>query len=112
MYTVYSYLPRLGIFNIYLMQTRFRMVTRILLGLGLGGIVGSSHAQESDIPDISAEALSSIGRELECGRTTAPNAVLGCEILAQFSAAGSPDPKNFKTSAVAGSRRWIGVTII
>ncbi|WP_332879384.1 hypothetical protein [Massilia sp. S19_KUP03_FR1] len=88
------------------------MATRILVGLGLAGMAGLSNSQVTDIPDISAEALSIIGRELECGRPAVPNAILGCEILAQFSAAGSPDQKNFKISTVAGRRRWIGVTVI
>jgi hypothetical protein len=88
------------------------MNKRILLAVGLAGIVSSAHAQEADIPDISATTLSAIGRELECGRPASPNGILGCEILAQFSAAGSPDPDVLKTSSGAGGRRWMGVTVI
>jgi hypothetical protein len=74
--------------------------------------VGLSHAQDTAIPDIGTDVLSDIAREIECGRPNAPNAILGCEILAQFSAAGSPDPGVLKTSSPTGGRRWIGVTVI
>lgn len=88
------------------------MNIRLLFTFGLFGIVGLSHAQETSIPDISAETLSLISSELECDRTALPNGMLGCEILAQFSAANSPDPELLKTSSGAGDRRWIGVTVI
>jgi hypothetical protein len=94
------------------MQKRIGTDGRILLGFAFCAIAGSSSAQANDQPDISAETLSTIGHELECGHPTVQNAILGCEILAQFSAAGIPDPKAFKASAAAGSRRWIGVTVI
>lgn len=94
------------------MQIRIHTNTRILLALALGGYLGISHAQEADIPDISANTLSVIGRELSCGRPASSNAILGCEILAQFSAAGSPDPDVLKKSKAAGGMRWLGLTII
>jgi hypothetical protein len=94
------------------MQMRIRTIARFLLALGCSAVVGLSHAQETTIPDIGTDVLSDIARELECGRPAAANAILGCEILAQFSAAGSPDPGVLKTSSATGGSRWIGVTVI
>ena len=99
-------------FKKHLMQKRTRMYARVLLALASSAIAGLSHAQETAIPDIGLDVLSNIARELECGRPAAPNAILGCEILAQFSAAGSPDPEVLKTSSGAGGRRWMEVTVI
>ena len=88
------------------------MKIRILLAVGIAGSAALSHAQEPNIPDISATTLSTIGSELACGRPASPHGILGCEILAQFAAAGSPDPEVLKTSSAAGGRRWMGVTVI
>lgn len=88
------------------------MNIRLLLTFGLFGIVSLSHAQETSIPDISATTLSTISRELECDQTALPNGMLGCEILAQFSAANSPNPEVLKSSSGAGGKRWLGVTVI
>lgn len=94
------------------MQRSFKNGVRIVSGLLMAGILGSSYAQEAPLADIGADALSAIGRELECARPAAPNAILGCEILAQFGAAGRPDPELLKASSAVEGRRWLGVTII
>lgn len=94
------------------MHKRFNTCCNIGVALVLSGIVVLAHAQEPAVADISADTLSVIGRELECKRPRTPNAVLGCEILSQFSAAGSPDPALLKASSAAGGRRWLGVTVI
>lgn len=94
------------------MQNRNRINACILSAFGLTGVFGLSQAQEADIPDIRPDVLSTIGRELECGRPKVKNAILGCAILAEFSVASSPDPEVLKAGSTSGGRRWIGITVI
>jgi len=71
-----------------------------------------ARAQEQPYPDVSAKQLDAIREALQCPSATNEVGKTGCEILAEFTTAGAPQPQLLKESNGLNGRRWLGVTVV